>query len=80
MTTRRTLAYVLALVSTLLIIPATLTAQPRGSERSTVKQIVNGTSIMFDFGRPVALGRDNLFGGFEVRIDRFEDRFGGLDV
>ena len=63
MTTRRTLAYVLAVVSTLLILPAALSAQPRGSERGTVNQIVNGTSITFDFGRPVARGRDNLFGG-----------------
>lgn len=43
--------------------PATLEAQPRASERGTVSQIVNGTSITVDYSRPVARGRDNLFGG-----------------
>jgi hypothetical protein len=38
-------------------------AQPRGSERSTVNQVVNGTNVTLDFARPVARGRDNLFGG-----------------
>jgi len=38
-------------------------AQVRGSERGTMTQVVNGTTITVDFGRPVASGRDNLFGG-----------------
>ena len=61
MTTVRGCLFALALVA--LLVPNTLAAQPRGSERGTVNQIVNGTSITFDFGRPVARGRDNLFGG-----------------
>ena len=40
-----------------------LSAQPRGSERSTVSQVINGTTVTLDFARPVARGRDNLFGG-----------------
>ncbi len=63
MTTRRRLTCFVAVLCTLLVIPAALSAQPRGSERGTVNQIINGTSITFDFGRPVARGRDNLFGG-----------------
>jgi hypothetical protein len=63
MTTRRNLACFLTVFCTLLVIPAASSAQPRGSERGTVNQIINGTSITFDFGRPVARGRDNLFGG-----------------
>ncbi len=38
-------------------------AQPRASERATVTQVVNGTTITIDFARPVARGRANLFGG-----------------
>ncbi len=38
-------------------------AQSRGSERGTVTQVVNGTTITIDFSRPVARGRTNLFGG-----------------
>jgi len=53
------LLYTLASGST----PRELTAQPRGSERSTVSQVINGTTITLDFARPVARGRDNLFGG-----------------
>jgi hypothetical protein len=41
----------------------TLSAQPRASERATVRQVVNGTSVTLDFSRPVARGRENLFGG-----------------
>lgn len=43
--------------------PDDVSAQPRGSERSTVAQVINGTTITLDFSRPVARGRDNLFGG-----------------
>ena len=50
-------------VCALSILPGALAAQPRASERGTVSQIVNGTTITFDFARPVARGRTNLFGG-----------------
>lgn len=50
-------------IALVLSLPATVHAQPRGSERSIVTQMVNGTTITLDFGRPVARGRDNLFGG-----------------
>ncbi len=63
MTIKRDFAYVVAFLSVLLLLPAGLTAQPRASERATVTQIVNGTSVTFDFSRPVARGRDHLFGG-----------------
>jgi len=43
--------------------PSVLTAQPRGSERSQMTQILNGTTITVDFSRPVARGRDPLIGG-----------------
>jgi hypothetical protein len=45
------------------LLPASVQAQPRASERSQVTQIVNGTIITLDYSRPVARGRDNLFGG-----------------
>jgi hypothetical protein len=38
-------------------------AQPRGSERSTMSQVVNGTTLTMDFSRPVARGRSPIFGG-----------------
>ncbi len=43
--------------------PEEAAAQPRGSERGTMVQVVNGTTITVDFGRPVARGRENLIGG-----------------
>jgi hypothetical protein len=52
----------MAEVALLLFAPYAL-AQPRGSARGTVTQIVNGTTITVDFGRPVARGCENLFGG-----------------
>ena len=45
------------------VMPTLAYAQPRGSERGTMTQVVNGTTFAIDFGRPVARGRDNLFGG-----------------
>ena len=54
------IALILALFS---CVPVAARAQPRGSERGAIMQVVNGTRIMVDFGRPVARGRDNLFGG-----------------
>ena len=58
----RTPPVVVAVAAVLLFAPG-LPAQPRGSERGTMMQTVNGTTITVDFGRPVARGRDNLFGG-----------------
>ena len=37
-------------------------AQVRMSERGTVSQMLDGTTITVDYGRPVARGRDSLFG------------------
>lgn len=38
-------------------------AQIRASERGTVSQTVDGTTITIDYGRPQARGRDELYGG-----------------
>jgi hypothetical protein len=46
----------------LLTAPATLPAQIRLSEQASVKQVINGTTITIEFYRPVARGRDSLFG------------------
>jgi hypothetical protein len=43
--------------------PAGLPAQIRASERSTVSQVVDGTTITMDYARPKVRGRDSLFGG-----------------
>ena len=53
----------LAAAAALLLFASGAPAQPRGSERSTMTQIVNGTTLTLDFARPVARGRENLFGG-----------------
>lgn len=45
-----------------LLIPSSLPAQIRLSEQGTVKQVVNGTTITIEYYRPVARGRDSLFG------------------
>jgi hypothetical protein len=42
--------------------PSLLTAQVRASEHGVVSQTVNGTTITIDYSRPVARGRDSLFG------------------
>ena len=52
-----------ALAVVLAAAPAVLAAQPRASERATVRQILNGTTVEVDFSRPVARGRTELFGG-----------------
>lgn len=36
--------------------------QPRLSEKATVSQEINGTTITIEYYRPVARGRENLFG------------------
>ncbi len=38
-------------------------AQIRASERSSISQTVDGTTITIDYGRPQARGRDDLWGG-----------------
>ncbi len=45
-----------------LALPTFLTAQPRASERGTVVQVLNGTTVTVDFARPVARGRSPIFG------------------
>ncbi len=48
---------------TLQALPAVAAAQVRASERGTVSQTVDGTTISLDYSRPVARGRSPLFGG-----------------
>lgn len=47
----------------ILLVPASASAQVRASERATVTQVVDGTTIGVDYSRPVARGRADLFGG-----------------
>jgi hypothetical protein len=42
--------------------PSALPAQVRLSEQASVKQVINGTTITIEYYRPVARGRDTLFG------------------
>jgi hypothetical protein len=46
----------------LLATPCTLSAQSKPSEKAIVTQVVNGTTITIEYDRPVARGRDSLFG------------------
>lgn len=46
----------------LLVAPATLRAQIRASEAASVSQTVDGTKITIEYSRPMARGRDTLFG------------------
>lgn len=50
------------LLGLLALAPAALAAQVRASERATVSQTVDGTTITIEYSRPVARGRDSLFG------------------
>jgi hypothetical protein len=59
----RGLRLLLTMASILAALPGAAAAQPRGSERGTMTQVVNGTTVTVDYGRPVARGRENLFGG-----------------
>lgn len=43
--------------------PGNAVAQIRASERGSVSQTVDGTTITIDYSRPQARGRTNLFGG-----------------
>jgi hypothetical protein len=52
----------LAAAVVLTLTPAGARAQVRASERGTVSQVVDGTTITVDYSRPVARGRDPLFG------------------
>ncbi len=47
----------------LTVLAADARAQIRASERGTVTQTVDGTTIKIDYSRPQARGRDNLYGG-----------------
>lgn len=51
---------VLALAS---VIPSSLVGQIRASERASVSQTIDGTTITIDYGRPQVRGRTGLFGG-----------------
>ncbi|HET7038931.1 MAG TPA: DUF2911 domain-containing protein [Gemmatimonadales bacterium] len=51
------------IVSLSLVGTADLTAQVRASERATVSQTVDGTTITMDYSRPQVRGRNPLFGG-----------------
>jgi hypothetical protein len=42
--------------------PLGAAAQIRASERSTISQVVDGTTITLDYSRPQVRGRDSLFG------------------
>ena len=46
----------------LLLLPCPLHSQVKLSEKATVSQTVNGTTISLEYYRPVARGRDTLFG------------------
>jgi len=46
-------------------LPSLAAAQVRASERAGVYQVVNGTTITVDYGRPQARGRTDIFGGLE---------------
>ena len=49
----------------LLLLPGSVTAQVRASERGAVSQTIDGTIITIDYSRPQVRGRDPLFGGVE---------------
>jgi Protein of unknown function (DUF2911) len=50
-------------VAYLLLLPLATHGQVRGSERSTVSQISDGTKVTIDYARPHARGRTPVFGG-----------------
>ncbi|HQR18254.1 MAG TPA: DUF2911 domain-containing protein [Gemmatimonadales bacterium] len=54
-----------ACLTLLLLVPSTLPAQMRASERAAVSQTIDGTVITIDYARPQVRGRDSLFGGVE---------------
>lgn len=52
----------LLLAAVLLVLPQTLAAQVKPSEKASVMQVVNGVTITVEYARPVARGREALFG------------------
>jgi hypothetical protein len=52
----------LAPLALLLLAPASLRAQVRASEPASVSQTVDGTKVTIEYYRPMARGRDTLFG------------------
>lgn len=53
----------LRLLPAVLLTAVSASAQVRASERGSVSQTVDGTTITIDYARPQARGRDSLFGG-----------------
>lgn len=52
-----------AFLAVTLITPLGVQAQIRASERGSVSQTIDGTTITIDYGRPQTRGRSNLYGG-----------------
>jgi Protein of unknown function (DUF2911) len=52
-----------ACLAACLVLPGTLAAQIRASERGSVSQTIDGTVITVDYARPRVRGRDPIFGG-----------------
>ena len=46
-----------------LALPQIVCAQVKPSEKASVSQVINGTTITLEYYRPVARGRESLFGG-----------------
>ena len=59
----RFVGFVLGVVAASAAMPGGAASQVRASERSTVSQTVDGTTLTIDYARPRARGRDSLFGG-----------------
>lgn len=51
------------LLVAMIAFPAEADAQVRGSERGTVSQVADGTTITIDYSRPRVRGREPVFGG-----------------
>ena len=51
-----------ALLLTFVVLPQVVSAQARKSERATVTQVVNATTITLEYSRPVVRGRSEVFG------------------
>lgn len=55
----------LAVLLASIVAPFPLAAQIRASERASVSQTVDGTTIAIEYSRPQVRGRDSIFGGLE---------------
>jgi len=53
-----------ACLTLLLALPAALSAQVRASERGSISQTIDRTTIALDYARPQVRGRSPIFGGF----------------